>query len=213
MTRAKIEGRAAVVAATPDLARFAARALARRFPRADLVPCSAAEFLRRIDLGRLVLAAPVPDAAEGRRFLEGARGRLLWDAPRADLYAAIAGVLTRLPQRGGGRGKRDGALLASALLLEGDVDTARAAAALATPARRWIVERPGCVRMTATGLARLHRAGVRWSVLEPLELLGVAVASTAAAGSLFPDVPVWRIPASPVSALRSPGRARTPSRK
>ena len=99
--------------------------------------------------------------------------------------------------------------LSTALLLEGDVDAERARAALASPVRRWIVEHPGRVRLSARDLGRLRAHGVTWSALEPVRLLGLAVcARTGPSGRApFSRVPVWRVP------VTSRARARKPARK
>jgi hypothetical protein len=63
----------------------------------------------------------------------------------------------------------------TALLLEGDVTPERARAAAAGPApRHWIAERVQRVRIGEPLLEELRRLGIRWSVLEPVEVVAVA---------------------------------------
>ena len=67
--------------------------------------------------------------------------------------------------------------------------------------RHWIVERVQRVRIPEAGLEELRLRGIRWSVLEPVEVVGIA-ASAALADSrarwrtlVPPDVRVWVFPA------------------
>jgi hypothetical protein len=51
---------------------------------------------------------------------------------------------------------------------------ARKAAASAAP-RNWIVERARSVRIGPAGLRELREFGIRWSVIEPVEVVALAV--------------------------------------
>ena len=192
MARAEISGDVAVVASSRAGARSAARALALRLPRARLHPLTQGEYLATDPLLPLILASGETGRAGRRRFFEEARTRLLWGAPASDLYAAIEGVITSLPRR---RQRPPASVpgdLATALLLEGEVDPGRAAAALASPVRHWIVAHPGRVHLSRSELARLRDHGVTWSALEPVRLLGVAI-SGRAGSSPFRHAALWRI--------------------
>jgi hypothetical protein len=185
------------------------RALASRLPRARLHPLSKSEFLRREPLLPLILASGDGDADARRRFFERARERFLWTAPASDLYAAIEGVLTGLPRRRQRPSPSASGDFATALLLEGEVGPERTRAALASSVRHWIVEHPGRVKLSPGELRRLRDCGVEWSALEPVLLLGVALAGRAGGspfGSPFRKVAVWRI-----KPAGSRGRARKPS--
>ncbi len=184
-----------MVSATPSSARWAAAALAREFPSARLRPLSLAQYRARRGMPLPAILAPAgADRASDRRFLEAARARIFWKPAPQDLYAAIAGVLTDLPERRGRESAPDPQEQepASALLLEGSITPARARAALASPARHWIVEHVGKVRLSGAQLGSLSRAGVRWSVLHPARLLAIAD-RTGCARSLFPrGTRIWR---------------------
>jgi len=207
VARADISGEVAVVASSRAGARSAARALAARLPRARLRPLSQGEYLETEPLLPVILASSESDRSARRRFFDEARRRLLWSAPSSDLYAAIEGVITRLPRRRQRSSSSGAGDLATALLLEGEVGPGRAQAALASPVRHWIVEHPGRVKLPPSELARLREQGVTWSALEPVRLLGVALPSRASA-SHFRNCPVWRIrPAG------SRARAGKPSRR
>jgi len=215
MKRGEISGIVAVVAPTRGAALAAAADLAPRLSRARLVPFSAASYLREPSLLPAILATAGRDKAAARRFLEAMRRRILWPSPPGDLYAAIAGFLTRLPPRRPDGPSRDGDAGAPALLLEGRVGTARARGALALPARHWIVEHAGRVDLPAAELAALRHSGVEWFALEPVRLVGILDAS-GASRSLFPDVRLWRPSGKrpyPVRGSGSATRARRPSRK
>lgn len=215
MKRGGISGTVAVVAPTRGAARAAAAELAPRLPRARLVPFSVASYLREPSLLPAILATSGRDPAAARRFLEAMRGRILWPSPPGDLYAAIAGFLTRLPPRRPERRSPDGDAGVPALLLEGKVGAARAMGALALPARHWIVEHAGRVDLPAAELAALRRSGVEWFALEPVLLMGILDA-TGASRSIFPEARRWRPSSkrpSRVSGSGSATRARKPSRK
>nr|MDQ5870971.1 hypothetical protein [Acidobacteriota bacterium] len=88
-------------------------------------------------------------------------------------------------------------------LLEGEVTSARAESAAASGApRQWIVERVQRVRIPRAGLEELRRLGIRWSALEPVEVIGLAaspelVRAPSRWGTRLPaGVPVWRSPST-----------------
>lgn len=127
------------------------------------------------------------------------------------MYAAIEGVITGLPRRRQRPSPPAPGDFATALLLEGEVGPDRARAALASPVRRWIVEHAGRVRLSRKELERLRDSGVEWSALEPVRLLGVALAGRtdgSPSGSPFRKAAVWRIKPD-----GSRARARRPSRR
>ncbi len=83
------------------------------------------------------------------------------------------------------------------------MDQARARAALAAVAEAgphdWVVESARHVRLRERGLAALARAGIRWSALEPAELLAVYAARPVARALrgrpwLPRGTPVWIMP-------------------
>lgn len=193
----------AVVAATAAEARDAAGALTRRVPGFRPVPAALAAYLANPDApARVILCATRGPAARGLAFLSRAAGRLLWPAPPADIDAAIGGLRdTDHPRRPGGA-SRPGRL-AVALLLEGAVDRLRTRAAFAAVGkagpRDWIVESARHVRLPAPQLAALERAGVRWSALEPVELVAIYAAEAVARAlrrrtGIPRGTPVWLTP-------------------
>ena len=169
----------AVIAETLRAARSAARRLAEASRlRAPLTPWTPASYLREHAApSRIVLCAPSRGAARSEAFLRAWAERLLWPAPPGDLHRAIDGIragahapgpLKRAPAPAGRR------RLTSARLLEGRVDRRRATAALeAGRPFDWIVESPRHVRLTSGQLETLAARGVRWSALEPVELVAV----------------------------------------
>jgi hypothetical protein len=170
----------AVVAASDREAKAAASALRERIPDSPIAPASLAAYLASPGApSRVILCATRASAADGLAFLGRAAVRLLWPAPPADIDAAIGGLRDPASERSGLRARRPGRPRA-ALLLEGPVDQARARAALAAVAeagpRDWVVESARHVRLREHGLAALARAGIRWSALEPAELLAVYAA-------------------------------------
>ncbi|HEY6051200.1 MAG TPA: hypothetical protein VIZ58_08115 [Thermoanaerobaculia bacterium] len=210
MARADISGDVAVVAPTKAAARSAARALSHRLPGARLHPLSEAGFLRTETLLPLILAPGAGDAASRARFFDRARARLLWSAPASDLYAAIEGVITTLPRRRPRSSSAARGDLSTALLLEGEVGPDRARAALRSPVRHWIVEHPGRVKLSPRALERLRNAGVTWSALEPVHLLGVALA-VRSGGSPFRKAALWRLAPPRIRRAGSPARGGRPS--
>jgi hypothetical protein len=190
-----------VVAPVTKIARSAVRSLARRLPAARLEPYSLESFLADLEApGRIVLVPAGRRLAEDLEFVRSVRRRVLWPAPSAALAGAIAGLRGSHDDRPGRPPRRSGS---SALLLEGDVtpDRARSAAAAGAP-RDWIVERVQRVRIREKRLDELRRRGIRWAVLDPVEVVALAARDSFADarrlwGRLLPArVAVWRIPAA-----------------
>jgi len=194
--------RIAVIAATDRAARDAARRLsAAPGMRSSLEPFTPASYLRAAGApSRIVLCAP-SGAANAAAFLRRWAERLLWPAPPSELHDAIDGIRPAIPSprrvRAAAESRSHGNR-AAARLLEGAVDAARAAAALdAGPPLDWIVESARHVRLKRGELAALASRGVRWSVLDPVQLLGVygvpALArSRAEWGKALPKrIPLW----------------------
>jgi hypothetical protein len=200
----------AVIAITKRLARLAAPCVRARLPGAPIRPFSLRGFLAaRSAPRRIVLCVSGRSAASGTAFLRRARRRLLWPAPADAFEEAVGGIRkprdeARAPSRR--RGVPAGAVrIAAALLLEGSVGPARARAALASAGPRdWIVESASRVRVPDRLLEDLSRAGVRWSALEPFELLALCVSpgrSRPGWRRLLPArTPVW------TQGSRRPGR-------
>src|SRR5690349_11750261 len=193
----------AVIAPRVRDAREAARRLsAQALAGAPLLPCTPASYLRRDSApSRIVLCAPAGEPAGAVEFLRRWAERFLWPAPHADLHRAIDGIrpVIRAPRRlRGARAAVSRRRQGSARLLEGTVDARRAAGALeAGEPFDWIVESARHVRLDARELAALAARGVRWSALEPVELVGVYVPASLArsrsrwARGLPRGVPVW----------------------
>ena len=191
----------AVIAASAPVARAAARRLsAASGIRAPLESFTPASYLRAAAApSRIVLCAP-PGAADAAAFLRRWAERLLWPAPPAEIHDAIDGIrpVIASPRRVRAPELLARAERASARLLEGTVDARRAAAALdAGPPLDWIVESARHVRLSRRELAAMAARGVRWSVLDPVEILAVyGVPSLARSrgewGKALPRrVPLW----------------------
>ena len=160
---------------------------------------------------RIVICPAGESLPEDVRFLDAVRRRVLWSRPGGELAGAIAGLrgehdapaADSAPPRSG-RGRT------SALLLEGDVTPARAARAVDSGApRHWVVERVQSVRIPSAPLEELRRLGIRWSALEPVEVIALAASPALAratdrvASRLPAGVPVWTSPASERQAGRA----------
>lgn len=194
----------AVVCISPGgrLARANLAAIAARMPGVGLSVLSISGYLAAPRAEPRILLVPAgASVASDVAFLRRAARRLLWPAPPADFRDAIGGLRAQVtrPRLASARPSRErsGSTLA-ALLLEGRVDPARMRAVLASQAPRdWIVETPGHVRLPAGWHGRLAREGVRWSALEPVELVAVwagpALARQASRWRrlLPPRTPVW----------------------
>lgn len=178
----------AVVCITPAgrLPRATAAAIEAALPGVPRTTRSLSRYLAAPGSDSRILLVPAgASVSRDLAFLRHAARRLLWPAPSADFRDAIGGLRTegsspraertRQPPRRQARGT------VTALLLEGRVDPSRMRAILASGAPRdWIVESPRHVVLPA-GLERaLERAGVRWSALEPVELVAVCVGAALA---------------------------------
>lgn len=163
----------AVVAPTWRQAQIAAldvsNRLGRRCPRPFTLPTLLAAREPPLEI---ILCPAGKSVASDLRFLEEARERALWAAPRSDLQEAIAGLLGNshagLPRASRRRGNAK-----SALLLEGVITAARVANALGSPERHWIIDHVGRVRLSARALRQLRERGVHWSVLRPLRVVAL----------------------------------------
>ncbi|HEY3170123.1 MAG TPA: hypothetical protein VGK08_03895 [Thermoanaerobaculia bacterium] len=193
-------------------------AVAARLPGARLESFSLDRYVSNPKAPlRAVLCPFGSSVAEEIEFLREVRRRALWPLPGADLWGAIAGLRgthdaaprsARLPPpaRAGRR---------TALLLEGDVtfDRARRAASSGAP-RDWIVEKVQRVRIEPRGLDQIRRLGIRWAVLDPVEVIGLAASPAFArarsrwARWLPEAVPVWVIARRRKSEVRGQSRIR-----
>ena len=199
----------AVVSTTAVVARRFLPYLARFLPEAELVPFSLTRFVSdRRAPARIVLCPEGQGVEADVTFLEDARRRALWSRPADELASAIAGLRGSHDERAGSSPQRASRGRTTAMLLEGDVTTARAESAAASGApRQWIVERVQNVRIRADGLEALRRLGIRWAVLEPVELIAVAASPSLArirsrwASLLPPMVSIWT--SSPAAERRS----------
>jgi hypothetical protein len=183
-------------------ARRAAEEIAERAPGALLVPCSLRGYLA--DLGapsRIVLSASGP-AERGLEFLRAAERRLLWPRVPSGLREAIGGLRAEpaetreksVTSRNAVHRREPSA----ALLMEGLIDERRARAALLSSGPRdWVVESARHVRIPARWLEVLERAGIRWSALDPIEVVALHASPALARGRrrwsrLFSGgTPVW----------------------
>jgi hypothetical protein len=196
-------GTVAVIARTRGLALSAAPHVRGRLGRIGLRPGSLRGYLEaESPPRRVVLCAGDGPLADEIAFLRLARERILWPAPAAELGEAVEGIRPRAargpsPARPGATPARAGRVPA-ALLLEGPVGPDRVRAALAAGApRHWIVEDVTRVRLPDALLEELARAGIRWSALQPVELValcvppGLARARRRWRALLPPHTPVW----------------------
>lgn len=203
ITSAAPRPRVGVLGPTPAVARRLVVRLRARLPGSRLVPLSLARYLSdRRAPSRVVLCPAGSDPARDAAFLKEVRTRVLWSPPGVDLWSAIAGLLgSHEAPPPGAPTPAAGRRRTSALLLEGDVTPAIARRADAAGApRHWVVERVQRVRIPRSGLESLARRGVRWSVLQPVEVVGIALSPELASARqrwkrlLPPDVPVWVFP-------------------
>jgi hypothetical protein len=192
----------ALVAATAAEAQRAARDLGARGSSLRLQPASLSDYLASAEApARVILCALQADAPRALAFLGRAAARLLWPAPPQDIDSAIGGLHDSHAEPPAAAGvsasRRRPDRLRVALLLEGRVDGPRTRAALASDGPQdWIVESPRHVGVSERDLASLARAGVRWSVLRPVELLAVYVPESVARTLnrrpwLPPRTPIW----------------------
>ena len=189
---------------TPAAARRLVPRLRRRLSGYTLVPLSLARFLSdRRAPSRVVLCPAGGSLAGDLESWDAVRRRELGPPPGVDLWGAIAGLRGSHdePPPGARAPKPGRSHRTSALLLEGDVtpESALRAAASAAP-RLWIVERVQSVRLPKGLQERLQLGGIRWSVLEPVEVIGLAATPELAGArarwrkSLPADVRVWVFP-------------------
>lgn len=170
----------AVVCIAPAgrLSRRATDAIASEIPGVSLVTRSIEGYLASDGDGRRIVLCPAGRSIQSDlAFLRRVAGRLLWPSPSADLRDAIGGlraVASPATSRSARPPRRSASGVVAALLLEGRVDAARARAVLeSSPLRDWIVETPRHVRLPERLGAALARAGVRWSALEPVEVVAL----------------------------------------
>lgn len=169
----------ACIAPSRRLARAAAAGIAARVPGVRVEAFSIGGFLAADGSPvRVVLCPAGRSVPDDLRFLRRAARRILWPPPPALIRNAVGGIRARhlnpRPEAALGRLTPATGRLAAALLLEGRVGADRAAAALSSPAPRdWIVESARHVLIPDRLLARLERAGVRWSVLDPVEVVAL----------------------------------------
>lgn len=189
-----------LVGATLAAARGVRFAAATRLPGARLRPISLARYASDPAAPLKIVLCPAGNSvADDLEFLRAARRAALWPPPTAELWSAIAGL----------RGSHDappstappGARRGSALLLEGNLSLPRARRAVSSGAPRdWIVERVQRVRVGRSGLDELRRLGIRWAVLEPVEVVALAASPALArarsrwAKYLPTDVALWTLP-------------------
>ncbi len=159
-------------------ARRSAAEVAARAPGTLLLPRSLRGYLADPSApSRIVLCAPGPPD-RGLAFLRSAAARLLWPRVPSGLREAIGGLRELAPgRRGDARSSREALRRiepSAALLMEGLVDAPRARAALLSPGPRdWIVESARHVRIPPRWLAALDEAGIRWTALEPIEVIAL----------------------------------------
>jgi hypothetical protein len=173
---------AAVVVVTPD-ARInrSARSAISRLGDSECVRMSLERYASARHAPLSIVICPAgADVRDDLAFLEDVRRRLVWPPPSSELWSAIAGLRgSHDPPPAGSTPPRRRTGRRTALLLEGDVtlDRARRAAAAGGP-RDWIVERVQRVRVPPGERDDLDGLGVRWAVLEPVDVRAV-VASPA----------------------------------
>jgi len=207
----------AIACVAPALrqARGLARALAERLGEDGVGAFSLASFLAADDApARIVLCPAGRSVSADRAFLAAAARRLLWPLPPARLREAVGGLRNEEIADGGRPAPAGAAGPSTALLLEGEVRSPRARAALAAGgARTWIVESPGRVRLSNRELEHLARRGVRWTVLAPVLVVAVYASPGLARaarswGRLFrPRPEVWVRPPRRASRRRTGRRS------
>jgi hypothetical protein len=189
LTRSTVEGggiirnrdSVAVIAPTSARARSAAAFLAGRLSD-PLSPFALRDYLASRRRPRRIVLCPLGrSVASDVDFLKAARERVLWDAPEEIVYSAIEGLLGSIPPAPGsgvGRRRVPGSAprageTAAALLLEGNVTSARAKAIVSPGPRLWIVEHPGRIRVDSALMEKLRREGVRWAALRPSSVVAL----------------------------------------
>ncbi len=186
-------------------ARAASRAIAERLRGPGVAAYSLGGYADAPGAPRRVVLCPAGRSVPvDLAFLKLASRRLLWPAPHDGFRDAIGGIRPhpRGPRPAGARARRAARPatggLAAALLLEGPVGPDRVRAALAAAStRHWIVESARLVRLPARLHAALERRGIRWSTLEPIEVVALYASPALARArakwkALLPDrTPVW----------------------
>ena len=144
------------------------------------MPCSLRTYLADPRApSRVVLCASGPPDRD-LEFLEAAARRLLWPGVPSGLREAIGGLRAE-PDGAREIGSSSRAEVrrpepSAALLMEGLVDERRARAALLSSGPRdWVVESARHVRVPARWLETLELAGIRWSALEPIEVVALHI--------------------------------------
>ncbi|MEO8348496.1 MAG: hypothetical protein ABI610_06250 [Acidobacteriota bacterium] len=211
MVISKRIAKVAVVSPTSAVARKFLPRLVRFLPGAELSAYSLDRFLTdRRAPARMVICPAGRSVADDLAFLDEVRRRALWPRPDGELAGAIAGLRGSHDEHAGPAPPPAGRGRTTALLLEGEVTRARAESAAAAGApRQWIVERVQRVRIPRAGLEELRRLGIRWSALEPVEVVGLAASPELArapsrwASRLPAAVPVWRSPSTDEPTKRS----------
>ena len=171
---------ATIACVAPDhrSALRAAERVAAGLPKARIEAFSLTGYLAVADAPDRVVLCPSGRSTDADlRFLALAAGRLLWPGPPGSLRAAIGGIRPHgeRPRRAAPtRRPAPAPIRTSALLLEGLVgpDRARAALAASGPVD-WIVESTRHVRLPGRLHRMLERGGIRWSALEPIELVAL----------------------------------------
>ncbi len=187
----------ACVAPGRRTALLAAQTVAATLPKTHVEAFSLAGYLAAAHApDRIVLCPAGLSTVSDLRFLGLAARRLLWPAPPRSLRAAIGGI--RPHGERPRRAEKSAPGRASALLLEGAVGPSRALSALAASSPRdWIVESARHVRISARLYRTLAQGGVRWSALEPIELVALYATPALARASgkwkalLPPRTRVW----------------------
>lgn len=194
--------RLALVAPTAADARGLRPAVASRVAGIRLQPFSLPRYAASPRVPLRVVLAPAGRTVSGDlEFLRDARRTILWPPPAVEIWGAIAGLRGshEAPPASASPGASERPGRRSALLLEGKVTLERARrAAAAGPPRDWVVERVHDVRIGAKGLDELRALGIRWAVLEPVEVVALLaspalVEARSQWNALLPaGVPVWQ---------------------
>ena len=202
----------ALVGPTSPVARALAVRLAPRLAPFRVSTYSLDRFLADRDApARIVLCPAGRNVRDDLAFLEDVRRRALWPRPGSELAGAIAGLrgdhdapVPGHAPRWAARGRT------TALLLEGDVTRDRAGRAVDSGApRHWVVERVQRVRIPAGGVEELRRLGIRWSAINPIEVIALAASPALTripsrwAPRLPAGIPVWTTSAPVRPASRS----------
>ena len=156
----------------------AAERVSASLPKARVEAFSLTGYLADDDAPDRIVLCPAGRSTDADlRFLARAAGRLLWPGLPGSLRAAIGGIRPHgeRPRRAAAPRREDaGPIRTAALLLEGIVGPDRVGSALAAAGPRdWIVESARHVRLPGQLHRMLARDGIRWSALEPIELVAL----------------------------------------